>query len=233
MPPVIGITQCLDDRERWRAGYRYLYLDHAYVEAVERAGGIPLFLPIQADAEALAAHVDALLLPGGDDFLPEDPYPADVRFEPAPPAQIEFDTRLLAAAERRALPVLGICYGMQLMALHHGGGLHHHLPADLPEAQAHDLPIEQGRHALEPVAGSRLADLLGDRPVQVNSRHHQAVRDPGDGMRVCGRSPDGVVEAIEGDGERFALGVQWHPEKLETRGGPELFDALVRACSRR
>jgi putative glutamine amidotransferase len=230
MPPVIGITQCLDERGRWRAGRRYLYGDHAYAEAVEAAGGAPILLPIQREVATLIDRIDALLLPGGDDFLPDTPYPADVRFEPAPSAQIDFDRRILRCALERGRPVLGICYGMQLLALHHGGRLHHHLPLDLPDSQPHQLPLESGRHGLEPVTGSRFAAIIGADPLEINSLHHQGVADPGTGMRVCARAPDGVIEAIETEGYGFTLGVQWHPEKLDGVAGYAVFRSLVEAA---
>ncbi|HEM46533.1 MAG TPA: hypothetical protein ENO23_05745, partial [Alphaproteobacteria bacterium] len=132
MAPVIGIPLGLDDRERWKPGRRYLYLDHRYVRAVEHAGGTPILLPLSGDPAALVARIDALLLPGGDDFLPELAYDEPVAFDPAPDEQVAFDRALLEGARARGLPVLGICYGAQLIALVHGGTLHHHLPLDRP-----------------------------------------------------------------------------------------------------
>ena len=108
MQPLIGIPPCLDERGRWRADRTYQYIDVAYARAVEQAGGIPLYLPLQADAEALATRIGGLLLPGGDDFPPEAPCPEGVRFDPVPAAQLAFDRRLLAAALARGLPVLAI-----------------------------------------------------------------------------------------------------------------------------
>ncbi len=231
MPPVIGITLCLDEQERWRKGRQYLYLDHAYALAVERAGAVAVQLPIQRNARRLLDRIDGLLLPGGDDLPPDAPYPAEVEFDLTPQRQIDFDRRLLGEALARHIPVLGICYGAQLLALHHGGRLHHHLPLDLPASQPHQLPEQAGRHALTTEPGSRLAQLLDESVAEVNSLHHQAVADPGSGMRVCARSPDGVIEAIEAVDERFAIGVQWHPEKLSGPGSERLFRALVAASA--
>jgi len=228
--PVIGISQCLDDRGRWRARRDYLYADLAYARAVEEAGGIPLHLPLQRDTAALAARIDALLIPGGDDFVPEKPYPEEVRFDPAPAAQIEFDRSLLAASLERAKPILGICYGMQLIALQHGGSLHYHLPRDLPQAGPHQLAEPEGRHALVVVPGSRVAAALGGERSEVNSLHHQAVATPGRGLRCSARGEDGVVEAIESEDSQFCVGVQWHPEKLDGAARSGLFRALVEAC---
>ena len=225
----IGITHCLDARERWRKGRAYLYVDQLYARAVEAAGAIPILLPIQSDVAALVDCVDALVIPGGDDFVPSRAYPADVRFDPAPDVQIDFDTRLLEAALGAGRPILGICYGAQLLALCHGGRLHHHLPLDLPNAASHALPEADGRHPCLPEPGSLLATLLADAPTEVNSLHHQAIAEPGRGMCVSGRAPDGVVEAIESEAAPFVLGVQWHPERLEGRAGAGLFAALVAA----
>jgi len=246
MRPLIGIPQCLDDRGRWRPGRRYLYLDHAYARAVAAAGGIALHLPLQGvplqdstssgDDEVvrrLVSGLDGLLLPGGDDLLPESP-PPEISFDPAPPEQIAFDRALLAAALTRGIPVLGICYGEQLLAIHFGGSLHHHLPLDLPEASRHDLGVGGGRQEVVVEAGNRVAEAIGGGgEISVNRRHHQAVAEPGRGMRVCARARDGVIEGIEREGEGFCLGVQWHPEDLEEPHAATLFRAFVEAARRR
>ncbi len=231
MPPIVGISQCLDDRGRWRQGRDYVYVDLAYARAVDDAGGSPVHLPVQRTPEDLVSRIDALVIPGGDDFPPEDSsgYPEGV-FDPTPEVQIDFDSRLLAAALARRIPVLGICYGMQLVCLRHGGRLHHHLPSDLPDAQLHALPEDSGRHPIQVSPGSRLAAILGDPASPVNSLHHQAVEEAGTGLRVSARSPDGVIEAVESEGPDFLLGVQWHPEKLDGDGRLALFRALVSAC---
>jgi putative glutamine amidotransferase len=230
MAPLVGISLCLDDRGRWRRGHETLYGDRRYARAVESAGGIAMHLPIQDDARALVSRIDALLIPGGGDFPPDAPYPVEIAFDPAPPPQIDFDHQLLAGALERSLPILGICYGMQLLALHRGGTLHHHLPLDRPDAAAHQLPEPDGRHAIRVEPGSRLAAVLGDTPAPVNSIHHQAVSTPGAGLRICARSQDGIVEAIEAEGDAFCLGVQWHPERLDAASRTPLFRALVEAC---
>ena len=229
MQPLIGIPPCLDERGRWKAGRSYQYIDVAYARAVEQAGGAPLYLPLQADAETLAARIGGLLLPGGDDFPPETPYPEGVRFDLVPVAQVAFDRRLLAAALARGLPVLAICYGMQLLALHHGGSLHHHIPSDVPEAGPHRLPEPDGRHVVRIAPGSRLAAALGVAEDLVNSLHHQGVTEPGAGLRACARSKDGLIEAIERAEPPFCVGVQWHPEKMQDPHRERLFRAFVAA----
>ena len=231
MPFVIGISTCLDDRGRWRSGRDYLYLDQRYSEAVFEAGGAPVLLPVGADPANAAMSIDGLLVPGGDDFEPNTPYPADVRFDPVAPDQLAFDRVLLAACRARSLPVLGICYGAQLMALEDGGKLHHHLPVDMPGAESHQLPEAGGRHPVEVDPASRLASLLGCAALEVNSLHHQGIAALGDGFKVCARAPDGVVEAIEAPGPRFEIGVQWHPERLDGAGGGPLFAGLIAACA--
>ena len=228
---TIGITPCLDDRGRWRAGRDYVYADLAYARAIEAAGGVPVLLPPQKEPGAALERVDAVLLPGGDDFLPAAAYPEKVAFDPTPPAQLDFDGQLLEGAARRDQPVLGICYGMQRLALQRGGSLHYHLPFDLPEAGPHELAGEGEGHGIRFEAGARLAVLLGTHPVErVNSIHHQAVREPGGGLRVAARAPDGVIEAIEDDNASFCVGVQWHPERLADDGSRALFRAFVAAA---
>lgn len=223
MPP------CLDERGRWKPGREYHYLDAAYAAALSEAGADAIVLPAQAEPRGLVARLDGLLLPGGDDLMPDAPYPPDVHFDPVPARQIDFDRRLLAEALRRDLPVLCICYGMQILALHADGRLDYDLPTDRPGAGEHRLPEPEGRHPLEIAPGSRLAAVLGARQASVNSLHHQGVSAAGRAVAVAW-TPDRLIEAIEIPEARFALGVQWHPEKMEALHRRRVFGAFVEAC---
>lgn len=229
MRPRIGIPLCLDARGRWQAARDYHYIDAAYALAIESAGATPFYLPPQSDPDALIGQFDGLLLPGGDDLLPPDPYPSGVVFDPVPESQLSFDSALLSAAIERGTPVLAICYGMQLLALSAGGNLHYDIPTDLPEAGVHRLAQTDGRHLVRIEPNSRLASALGEDPICVNSLHHQGVAAPGAEMRVCARAEDGLIEAIEREGPHFCVGVQWHPEKLDD--SEALFRAFVAACT--
>jgi len=229
MGPRIGIPLCLDERGRWKIGRDYHYIDAAYAQAVERAGGTAFYLPPRCDPAAVLSQFDGLLLPGGDDLLPPEPYPPGVGFDPVPDAQLASDSALLAAAIARERPVLAICYGLQILALSAGGRLHYDIGTDLPDAGEHRLDEHSGRHGVQVVPDSRLASALGGGSLRVNSLHHQAVASPGNGMRVCARADDGLIEAIERVDPPFCIGVQWHPEKLVD--GAALFRAFVGACA--
>lgn len=225
----IGIPLCLDAAQRIRAGRRTHYIDVRYAEALCAAGATPIYLPAPARARDLLAGVDALLVPGGDDFPSPAPLPAAARLDPAAPEQIAFDSALLEEALARGMPVLGICYGMQLLALAHGGTLIYDLPTQRQDARPHQLP-ESGTHALDVASGSRLEGLLGPRPAPVNSLHHQAVDDPGR-LAAVAWAEDGIVEAVEARASGpLILGVQWHPEKLPAAERARFFEGFVSAC---
>jgi len=225
--PTVGIPLCVDAQGRWKRGRTYHYLDAAYARAVDRAGGVAVYLPLASDPAELIARVDALLVPGGDDLLPPRPYPPEVRFETVSDAQLVFDRALVATAVARGLPLLGICYGMQLVALALGGALHYDLATDVPGAGAHQLGHGEGRHGVRLEPGSRLAAAFGAATGRVGSRHHQAVSDPGPELRVTARADDGVVEGVELPGARFCVGVQWHPESQADPPSDALFRAFI------
>jgi putative glutamine amidotransferase len=208
--PRIGLTLDVDP-----AGATYL-LKTDYADAVVAAGGLPLPLPHRPGAAAEWIDLcDALVITGGAFDVSPELY-GEVRRPgcgPARPERTRAELELIELALARDLPLLGVCGGMQLLAVALGGTLHQDLAADLGLG-GHEQPDPKDRpsHAVEVAPGTLLASLVGPGHLAVNSTHHQAVRAPGRGAVVSARAPDGIIEAIEVAGHRFALGVQWHPE---------------------
>jgi len=229
--PAIGVTLDVD-----AAGSEYR-LARAYADAVAAAGGLALPLPSHGAADA-AAYLDlcaAVVVTGGAFDIAPERY-GEARRAPCGPEKPErtaFEWALCEAALARGVPLLGICGGMQLLNVVRGGTLHQDLAEDLGLAGHEQPPPKDAPHHEVLVApGSRLAALVGEAPLAVNSTHHQAVKRAGEGVRVSARAPDGVVEAIELGGAPFAVGVQWHPER-GARHDPRhlgLFRGLVRAA---
>lgn len=227
--PLIGINGCLTVRDTPR-----LDLPVRYADSVLKAGGIPVALPPVGgplDLERALDRLDGLVLSGGDDFdmerLGRGPtHPAAV---PTPGVKQDWDFELAGLALRRGLPVLGICYGMQTLALATGGELYQHLPDDCPGGADHTTGEPR---AVRIEAGTKLERLLGVPEVETVCRHHQALRSVGSDWRVSARSESDWIEAIEHTSHPFALGVQWHPE-LSYEGSPNdrLFRGLVGAAA--
>lgn len=200
---------------------------------VLRAGGVPVILPVvdAASASAQLDGCDGLILSGGHDLaiaVPEGEAAPDRWIDPA---RDTHELALWSAARERGLPVLGICRGAQLVNHAHGGKLAHQID-DHDAAEAH---AEQ-MHDVDLVPGTRLAAICGPSPVAVNTIHHQAVEEPGDGLVVSARSTvDGSIEGIETvAGSPWFVGVQWHPELMAGhRAGDGPFQALLEAAAAR
>jgi len=230
--PRIGVTVDLDDA---RAEYR---LSRQYADALLAAGGLPVPLPY-ADAATLGAYVSlcqGIVITGGAFDIAPERYGEARRAAcgVAKPDRTAFEWALCSAAFEGRIPVLGVCGGMQLMNVVRGGTLYQDLGQDAGiRAHEQELPAGEPSHAVALVPETLLARLLGPTPLSVNSSHHQAVREPGLGVLVSARSPDGVVEAIELPDLPFALGVQWHPERLFQRDPRqfELWRGLVQAAA--
>jgi putative glutamine amidotransferase len=210
-----------------------------YVERIEEAGGLAVLIPPQDPARVpqVLELADAFVIVGGEDLDPalwgEEPLPTH---QPLPPERERFDLALARALLKSEHPVLGVCYGCQLLTVAAGGALHQHLPASVGERVRHgggrypDLP----HHAVDVAPGSRLRAIVGADRIRVNSAHHQAPRRLAGGLIASATAPDGVIEAVEAPGGRFLLAVEWHPELMpEDPEQRALFAALVEAARAR
>lgn len=206
----------------------------AYVAAISAAGGDAVLLPHLDPSRALAVldRLDGLVISGGDFDVPPAYYgepPRDGLGRVVEPRSA-FERALCEGALARDLPLLAVCGGMQLLNVVLGGTLYQD-QSERPGTDEHQQPHDkrQPHHPVEVVGASLLARKTGVRALQVNSTHHQVVRGVGDTATVSAIAPDGVVEAIEVQGRRFALGVQWHPELLGEPEQAAIYSALVDA----
>lgn len=227
--PVIGLS-AYSESAQWAVWHApAVLLPAAYVRQVAAAGGIPVLLPPLPSAAEAVSRLDGLILTGGGDIAPgrygESPHPRTTRVsEPRDAAEL----KLLDAALCAGLPVLGICRGMQLLNVAHGGTLRQHLPEEAGHAPT---PGSYGSHPVRLAPGTRLASILGeDGGVDVPTAHHQAIETLGDGLVATAWAQDGIVEAVElgTGGGPFVVAVQWHPE---VSTDPRLIEALVAEAS--
>jgi putative glutamine amidotransferase len=230
--PLVGITIGYSTQNR-----EFFTLRDDYVRAVEKAGGLPVVLVPgrPEDAAGLLARLDGLLLTGGADVDPglygEEPHQTVKRVIPERDA---FEIGLCREALRKDQALLAICRGHQVLNVAMGGTLIQDIPSQVSGARDHDPDTERWEtvHPVRILPRTRLREILGMETIEVNSFHHQAVRELGRGLVVSATSAaDGVIEGIEAPGRRLAVGVQWHPEAFWDR--PQdfqpLFEALVKA----
>ncbi len=228
--PIIGITpdfETKDNRDRY-------YLNNAYSKAIMQAGGIPLILTQQAQAEDYrdaVSLIDGLLLTGGNDHNPsiyqdEKHEKTQVMHE----IRQDYELNYFREALQKKIPVLGICLGCQTINVGMGGRLIQDIPSQVESTIIHSQKETRNTltHKVFIDKPSRLYQILGKDEIQTNSFHHQAVRQPGKGLVISAKAEDGVIESVEADDNRFILGIQWHPEELQEHEGHSLlFKAFV------
>ena len=228
--PIIGITGELE-AARWRTWIREAVVSPvSYTRAVERAGGAPVILPpVPSDSvPSLIAKLDALVVAGGRDVDPS-------LYNEAPHEQTDtpdhrrdrFEILMTRAAIDADLPFLAICRGMHILNVARGGTLTQHLPDRLGSESHKPDPVKMTTHDLQIAKASKLSGVLGET-AQVPASHHQAVNQLGSGLLTVAWTPDQVVEALEVQGHRWALGVQWNPEEGDDL---RLFEALVKVAT--
>lgn len=204
-------------------------VENCFVEALVKAGHVPIVIPCITNDAALAtivSKIDLVLLTGGADVDP-----ARYRTPRSPSCgkpdlvRDDFEFRLLAAARRRRLPILGICRGSQLLNIGFGGTLWQDLPSEFPKdgtevCHSWGSYLNPAKytpaHTVKILPGSRLATILGTAPLAVNSHHHQAVKRLAPGFNVSAVAPDGVIEGFEAQ-DYPAVGLQFHPESIVAR----------------
>jgi putative glutamine amidotransferase len=237
MKPVIGITT---NQSTNANGQPTIMLMQAYVNAVIQAGGVPVLIPslIAEDGwEAVYSRLDGILFSGGGDIAlehsPGEPHP---RIDGVDLARDSVELKLARAAASDGKPFLGICRGCQVLNVALGGTLYTHIPDQLPNALDHSYPGNMRTvlvHEVKLEEGTHTAEIHGEPILNVNSLHHQGLKDIAPSLRVAGLALDGLVEAIELPDHPFGLAVQWHPEWLtDQQSTRNLFSKFVEAVGK-
>lgn len=214
--PLIGITygdsSVRDNEMRIRT-----YVSRKYYQAIQSAGGEAILLPPVEDNSSLMKYlglVDGLMIPGGEDVDPrfqnEDPHP---KLDLVNPFRDSFELKITAMAHEMRIPVLGICRGIQVMAIALGGAIHQDISDICSIAHSQKAPRWATSHKVTLQKGSRLARWVGSDSLYTNSFHHQAIKRIPENCRMTGQTSDGIIEAIESTDQRIFVGVQWHPEE--------------------
>ena len=236
MIPVIGLTTYNHENKN---GFPIAALTRMYITAVAEAGGAPVLIPSGLKIEALDSlfgRLDGILLPGGVDISIErfggEFHP---KIDGADPERDEVEIALLRSATQSGKPFLGICRGFQMINVALGGTLYTHIQDQMPGAIKHDFDSATERkllaHEVEVKGKTRLANVLGETKLKVNSLHHQGLKDLAPALRPVAYAPDGLVEAVELPEHPFGMAVQWHPEwLLEQPVMQRLFRAFVDAA---
>lgn len=234
MKPVIGITSSIK-KETFRV---YSNVGYEYIEKVERAGGIPLEIPILINSaietlDNLVESLDGIIFTGGDNidslWYGENPL---VEQSIETKLRNEFERALFFVAKNRRIPILGICRGSQLINVLQGGSLYQDISKQINTKIDHSgvgRKLEEKHHLVFLRKDSFLTKVYKKNELLVNSFHVQGIKELGENLKVTAKSEDGIIEAIEYKGDFFMQGVQWHPEGLDDN--LPLFEEFVSICS--
>jgi putative glutamine amidotransferase len=233
--PLIGIILDYQEAPTFST-YPWYALRSNYFKALSSCGAIPVGLSYDSDPQQLVGRLDGLLVAGGSFDIPARFYTTEPDHPRNRPNEkrTQFEITLLKTALERQVPVLGICAGAQLLNVACGGTLIQYLPDVIPEGAVHQQVDRrhEGVHHIQLVSGSLLHQWSPTPELMVNSNHQQAIDQVGQGLRICARSPDGVIEGVEAI-QSFALGVQWHPEFLVSPLDHIIFQSFVKECHER
>ncbi len=211
--PLIGITCEVVKLKPYFSEFEQT-CDYRYVRAVIRAGGVPVLLPINPfprDASRVLERIDGLIITGGADIHPSFyGEKSKEKVKPIYRGRTYFEMWLYKAAQKKKIPVLAICYGMQLLNVICGGTLHQDIQSELKGARSHRSK-KNPLHEVRIQKGSLCYKIFRKESIHVHSEHHQAIKLPGKGLKITAVADDGIPEAIEGPARTLA--VQWHPER--------------------
>lgn len=238
MKPVIGIVANQEILTKGAfLGNKRAFLANTYVEAVEKAGGVPIIIPQNNVGENIKEQVkrmDGIILSGGVDVDPrlynEDP---EFKLGFVNPSQDKFNINVIHSAIELNKPILGICRGLQILNVAFGGSLYQDLSyiENCNVKHIQECQSSEGTHLIKVNSDSKLSRIIGEK-IYVNSYHHQSIKSLGKGLRAVAYSTDNLVEAIEREGEEFVIGVQFHPEAMINSSEEMLniFKALIKEC---
>ncbi|GAA0862711.1 gamma-glutamyl-gamma-aminobutyrate hydrolase family protein [Paraclostridium tenue] len=220
MKPLIGVLGRLATIDSGAFnGLERVNLTNAYVDAIEKAGGVPIVVPVNTNKENIKAQVsamDGIIISGGDDVNPNLYKEEPVReLGYINPIIDEFDIEVIKVALEMNKPILGICRGLQVLNVALGGSLYQDLKYIKGSHIKHNQETKTylGTHYIDIKENSILKEIIKEK-VLVNSYHHQSVKTLGNNLKVIAYSNDGIIEAVQKENEKFVLGVQWHPELM-------------------
>ncbi|MDX9917008.1 MAG: gamma-glutamyl-gamma-aminobutyrate hydrolase family protein [Gudongella sp.] len=217
--PLIGITT----QQEIASGKKISRITHPYVEAVVKAGGVPVLIPVLNDdslSDYYVERLDGLVFSGGEDIWPH--YYGEEPMQEVNVINFDRDRSeyaIFKKAYEKGIPILAICRGMQLANVVLGGTLYQDIFKQVPGVGGHvaSYNTEEGYHSVELDENSILFEVYEKKNIFVNTEHHQAVKDLGRGLRVTAKAKDGIIEAIESVNDKFLIGVQFHPEAMGQR----------------
>ncbi len=239
MRPIIGITCSYEnDKEDTPKKYKHL-IKEDYVNAIEDAGGIPILLPSTEREDIIFTYADminGLLITGSDDMEPgfyNEREEADAGIKGIDPKRTIFELKLYHKAVSREIPILGICGGHQLINVAGGGTLYQDILLQLPNSIQHSQDDSYPNHIIEIKHSTRLHKIIGVTSLEVNSNHHQSIKDLAGGFIVNATASDRIIEGIEGTNHRFIMGLQFHPENLykEKEMFRRIFNEFIKTSS--